>query len=155
MDSTTHRHLERALSASNASAVDVDAQRAEIALGALERWLDARRGVEMIDLNVAAAARCRRAALSRVAETLSRAPRHSRARLAPLVNAARAVATSPLAEGAERILDTLVAAQLPDEAWLRTIATFGELNARPAAPPQPASDPPRILAVLLLEPPTR
>jgi hypothetical protein len=36
-----------------------------------------------------------------------------------------------LAEGAERILETLVHAELPDEAWLRSIATFGALNARP------------------------
>jgi hypothetical protein len=35
-----------------------------------------------------------------------------------------------MAEGAERILDLLVDSELPDEAWLRTIATFGELNGR-------------------------
>jgi hypothetical protein len=51
--------------------------------------------------------------------------------LAPLADTARAIATAPLAEGAERILETLVRAELPDEAWLRSIATFGELNARP------------------------
>jgi hypothetical protein len=51
--------------------------------------------------------------------------------LAPLADTARAIATVPLAEGAERILETLVHAELPDEAWLRSIATFGALNARP------------------------
>jgi len=50
--------------------------------------------------------------------------------LAPLAAAARAAATAPLPEGAERVLDTLVSAELSDEAWLRSIAAFGELNAR-------------------------
>ena len=65
-------------------------------------------------------------------ESLARAPRHTRSRLAPLADAARAVASAPLGEGAERILETLAAAELPDEAWLRSIAAFGELNVRPS-----------------------
>jgi hypothetical protein len=66
-----------------------------------------------------------------------------------LADAARAAATASLGEGAERVLDTLVSSPLPDEAWLRTVATFGELNARPRAQLAPASTP-RIIAVLLL-----
>ncbi|HEV8497808.1 MAG TPA: DEAD/DEAH box helicase [Gemmatimonadaceae bacterium] len=97
----------------------------------IDTWLAARRGASAIDFQAAAAARVRRAALTRVARTLARAPRHQRAMLAPLADTARAIATAPLAEGAERILETLVRAELPDEAWLRSIATFGELNARP------------------------
>ena len=77
-----------------------------------------------------AASRTRRVALARVARALSRAPRHRRAVLAPLAHAARSAAVAPLAEGAERVLDSLVSSDLPDEAWLRSIAAFGELNAR-------------------------
>jgi superfamily II DNA or RNA helicase len=101
------------------------------ALRQVDGWLAARRGASTIDLHAAAAARLRRAALVRVARALARAPRHQRAVLAPLADTARAIATAPLAEGAERILEALVRAELPDEAWLRSIATFGELNARP------------------------
>jgi superfamily II DNA or RNA helicase len=97
----------------------------------IDGWLAGRRGASMVDLHAAAAARLRRAALLRVARALARAPRHQRAVLAPLADTARAIATAPLAEGAERILETLVHAELPDEAWLRSIAMFGELNARP------------------------
>jgi hypothetical protein len=87
-----------------------------------------------IDFAAAASARARRAALTRVAQTLARTPRHRRSLMATLAHAARAVATAPLGEGAERVLETLVDADLPDEAWLRSMATFGALNARPVRP---------------------
>jgi superfamily II DNA or RNA helicase len=114
----------------------VDDDRSVAVRQQLERWIAARAGESTIDLRAAIAARLRRPALTRVAQALARAPRHRRAVLAPLADAARAVATTPLSEGAERILDMLVRAQLPDEAWLRSIATFGQINA-PArdAPP--------------------
>ncbi len=111
------------------------APRAADALATITRliaWLDAQRGVATVDLAAAAAARSRRTTLARVSRALERTPRHRRALLAPLADAARAVAMSPLAEGAERILETLAKAELPDEAWLRSIATFAALNARPA-----------------------
>jgi hypothetical protein len=84
-----------------------------------------------------------------VARALSRTPRHRRALIAPLVTAARSVATAPLAEGAERVLDTLVDADLPDEAWLRSIAAFGELHMRPETAPG-TGDRSRVRAILLL-----
>jgi hypothetical protein len=96
----------------------------------IEQYLSTRRGSRAIDFTVAAATRHRRATLTRVAQTLARAPRHRRAQLAPLAEAARAVATSELGEGAERVLESLSRAELPDEAWLRSVATFGALNAR-------------------------
>ena len=67
--------------------------------------------------------------------------------LAPLAAAARAAATAPLPEGAERVLDTLVAADLSDEAWLRSVAAFGELNARRPA----LADSATVAAVMLLQ----
>jgi hypothetical protein len=57
-----------------------------------------------------------------------------------------------MAEGAERILDMLVESQLPDEAWLRSLATFGELNARPRDTSGHASTSGAVLAIVLLEP---
>jgi hypothetical protein len=86
----------------------------------------------------------------RVARALARAPRHQRSLLAPLADSARAIATAPLAEGAERILETLVRAELPDEAWLRSIATFGELNARPVATGARGATGIAVIAVILL-----
>jgi len=129
-----------------------DARRTAEVLGQIERWVSAKRGSDAVDLRAASAARFRRATLTRVARALARAPRHQRSQLALLADAARAVAVAPLAEGAERILETLVGADLPDEAWLRSIATFGELNVRPSpagsAPPNGL----RVVAVLLFGP---
>jgi hypothetical protein len=113
------------------SPIAPDAARVEHAMLAIETWLQADRGSATIDFTVAAAARSRRRALERVSQAMARAPRHRRAQLADLAAAARQVATAPLGEGAERILETLVKAELPDEAWLRSLATFGELNVRP------------------------
>ncbi|HEY4129353.1 MAG TPA: helicase-related protein, partial [Gemmatimonadaceae bacterium] len=126
----------------------------------LTAWSDSQRAAATIDLSAAAAARCRRTTLARVARTLERAPRHRRAQLAPLANAARAVALTPLGEGAERILETLAKAELPDEAWLRSIATFATLNARPSAPLSRDADAssgnsaPRIEYIILFQPVT-
>ncbi|HVX41438.1 MAG TPA: DEAD/DEAH box helicase [Gemmatimonadaceae bacterium] len=128
--------------------IEVDQSRLARTLTVIDAWLDARRGTAAIDLVAASAARSRRLALARVARALARAPRHRRAQLAPLADAARAVATAPLGEGAERILETLVASELPDEAWLRSVAAFGELNTRGGAPV--ASPRGRVLAVLFL-----
>lgn len=128
----------------------VDPARVQDAIATVSRWMSMRAATAMVDLGVVSAARARRAALSRAAQMLARAPRHRRSSLAPLVDAARAVASAPLAEGAERILEMLVAAELPDEAWLRSIAAFGELNARPRTrgPASGASD---VLALILFD----
>jgi hypothetical protein len=67
-----------------------------------------------------------------------------------LAHAARSAAVAPLAEGAERVLDSLVASDLPDEAWLRSIAAFGELHARPEASRRRDTERGRVLALLLL-----
>lgn len=117
----------------------------------LDRWLAAEHAASMIDIRAATASRARRHALSRVSEALARAPRHRRALLAPLASAARAVAVAPLAEGAERILDMLVSAELPDEAWLRSIAAFGEMNVRPS-PAAAAAGTSSILAMIVFAP---
>ncbi len=132
--STSPHRLLGAVRSASTSAVTPDLARAEAATKRVEAWLGHRRASASIDFTTAASSRTRRLALSRVAHALSRAPRHRRTLLAPLAAAARAAATAALPEGAERLLDTLVAAELSDEAWLRSVAAFGELNARrPAA----------------------
>jgi superfamily II DNA or RNA helicase len=128
--STSPARLLEAVQWAGCSESEPDLCRAASARECVESWLANRRAAASIDLAAAASSRTRRLALNRVAHALSRAPRHRRTLLAPLAAAARAVATAPLPEGAERIFDTLVAADLPDEAWLRSVATFGELNAR-------------------------
>lgn len=119
----------------------------------LRVWASARRAAAIVDLGAAGAARARRTTLTRVAQSLARTPRHMRSHLAPLADAARAVASAPLGEGAERILETLAGAELPDEAWLRSIAAFGEINIRPSREPiDDAAGTSDIVAIILLEP---
>src|SRR4029079_9930042 len=113
-------------------------------------WLAAQTAASTIDFRAATTARARPAALARLAQALARAPRHHRARLAPLAAAARNVASAPMAEGAERVLELLVASELPDEAWLRSIAACGELNARPR--PASSGQSGDIVAVILFAP---
>ena len=144
------RLLDAARSASS-SEVEPDLRRAAAAREHVESWLANRRASASIDLSTAASSRTRRIALNRVARALSHAPRHRRTLLAPLAAAARAVATAPLPEGAERVFDTLVSADLPDEAWLRSVATFGELNARHPARVDAGPGGATVAAIILLQ----
>ena len=147
--STSPSRLLEAARAADSTDDAPDPRRAEEARERIDSWLAHRRASASVDLSVAAASRARRLALSRVARALSRAPRHRRTLLAPLAAAARAVATAVLPEGAERVFDTLVAAELSDEAWLRSLAAFGELNARP--PSDARSDSASVTAIILLQ----
>lgn len=140
-----------ALQDAESSDTDVDERFLTSTLLEIDDWLKHRRGAAAIDFGAAAALRSRRAALARVSRALARAPRHRRAQLAPLAEAARNVAAATLAEGAERVLDLLVQADLPDEAWLRSIAAFGELNVRRRAPVD-ADRAPRVVAIILFQP---
>jgi hypothetical protein len=146
--STSPQRLLAAAKVASESDVVPDPRRAEAACERISSWLAHRRASASIDLSTAASSRTRRLALNRVAHALSRAPRHRRTLLAPLAAAARAAASAPLPEGAERVLDTLVSADLPDEAWLRSVAAFGELNARPASTARGAAT---IAAIILLQ----
>lgn len=140
----------RALKAAVGSRVVVRDALVGAVLDRVNSWLDTRFGAAAVELPAIGASRSRRVALARVSRALSRAPRHRRAILAPLAHAARWAAVAPLAEGAERVLDSLVASDLPDEAWLRSIAAFGELHARPGASADQGPARGRIAAVLLL-----
>jgi hypothetical protein len=97
------------------------------AVARAERWLARRRGAEASGA-LAWRGASRRIALRRIAGLSARAPLHRRALLAPLTMVARRVVTAPYALGAERVLDELASAPLPDEAWLRALASFGAMH---------------------------
>jgi hypothetical protein len=148
---TSTPSLERAVALCTGSDTAIDERRMADVVREVEHWVSARRGSDAVDFHAASAARFRRATLTRVARALARAPRHQRSRLATLADAVRAVAVAPLGEGAERILETLVGAELPDEAWMRSIAAFGELNVRASPDTRPLATP-RVVAILLFGP---
>ena len=97
------------------------------AVSRAERWLATRAGAQA-GAALAWRGTSRRLALRRIAGLASRAPHHRRALLAPLAMAARRVVSAPYALGAERVLDELASAPLPDEAWLRALASFGAMH---------------------------
>jgi hypothetical protein len=97
------------------------------AIARAERWLAQRQGAEASGA-LAWRGASRRIALRRIAGLSARAPHHRRALLAPLTMVARRVVTAPYALGAERVLDELASAPLPDEAWLRALASFGAMH---------------------------
>lgn len=112
-----------------ASGIDavLDERVREDALSRAKRWLAHRQGTEASGA-LAWRGTSRRIALRRIAGLSARAPHHRRALLAPLTMAARRVVTAPYALGAERVLDELANAPLPDEAWLRALASFGAMH---------------------------
>ena len=119
---------------------------------ALERWHRVGRDRRDITLDGALHARARRAVVDRIAAIARRTPRHLRPGIAELAASARRTATARYGAGAERVLDQLASAELPDEAWLRAIGTFGQLHA-PDCPSSPAPGTSvRIRAILLLVP---
>jgi len=62
-----------------------------------------------------------------------RTPHHRRPAVAALAGEARRAALLPCGAGGEWVLDELARAEMPDEAWLRTVAAYGEARAaRPA-----------------------
>ena len=103
-----------------------DGARAD-AVARAERWLALRTGSRAAGA-LAWRGASRRIALRRIAALSARAPHHRRALIAPLAMAARRVVAAPYALGAERVLDELARAPLPDEAWLRALASFGAMH---------------------------
>jgi hypothetical protein len=114
------------------------------ALARAERWLAERAGAHAGGA-LAWRDASRRAALRRIAGLASHAPHHRRALLAPLAMAARRAVSAPYALGAERVLDELASAALPDEAWLRALASFAEVHGARAAEGTAA----RLIAVIV------
>ncbi len=149
---TDPRAVRRAIRACDGGEVTPSFERADVARRALGDWLAKRRGLAAVDLRGGADVHPRRAALARGARVVSTVPRHQRAVLAPLADAARRALTMSLTEGNERALDLLAGAATPDADWLRALADFGESHA-PARTQDPTSSlRPAILALILLEP---
>jgi superfamily II DNA or RNA helicase len=121
----------------------------------LERWHRVGRDRLDITLDGALHARARRAVVDRIAAIARRTPRHLRPGIAELAATARRTATARYGAGAERVLDQLASAELPDEAWLRAIGTFGQLHASEGSPSLVPGASVRIRAILLLVPAER
>lgn len=107
------------------AALDVRARAESVACA--ERWLARRAGARAGEA-LAWRGASRRTALRRIAALATHAPHHRRALIVPLATAARRVISAPYALGAERVLDELASAPLPDEAWLRALASFGAMH---------------------------
>ena len=105
----------------------LDGRVREEGIARAERWLARRAGAQAGGA-LAWRGVSRRKALRRIAALAARAPHHRRALLAPLTMAARRAVTAPYALGAERVLDEIASAPLPDEAWLRALASFGAMH---------------------------
>ena len=135
------------LQAGGADAPVDDTQLAAV-LDRVASWLSRRATADVIDLPSAHVARSRHQVLRRAQGIAQRAHRHERVGLREMLGAARTVATATLSAGAERVLDELAHADMPDVAWLQSLGQFAALHAHPA--PRGAD---QVLAILLLSPP--
>lgn len=131
------------------AATDVDPSLANDVCLRLLEWCEERRSLEVFESAAIAPAVARRRLLHRIDAIASRSPRHLRSRYAPLTRDARRAATATFGAGAEQVLQELAEARMPDEAWLNAVRTFAQLHAR-----RDADREPRVLAVLLLVPPS-
>jgi hypothetical protein len=147
--STAAADILEALDMAEGPPVEIDAESLDQARRAVDRWLEHARAASAVDFATAASMRVRRSTLAKVEQALATAPRHRRVQMAALAEAARSVVTSPLSEGAERVLAALACAEQPDEVWLRSVAAFGELHARAPAARNAAH---RVLAIILFQP---
>jgi hypothetical protein len=98
-------------------------------------------------------ARRRRAALRRVDAILRDAQPHARPRIIPLGETARSAILGRLGAGAESGLLELVADELPNEEWLRKIASYSRCENDKHGLTRKASiafEPPALVALLLL-----
>jgi superfamily II DNA or RNA helicase len=127
---TSLNTLYRAVNNCTCRETQVDDARLTTVLARLHTWSISRRGALSATVQGAPTTPARRAALRRIAKTINSVPRHQRARLASLAALARHALTGHLAEGAERLLDELVASAETSERWLQSIANLGELYTR-------------------------
>lgn len=100
------------------------------ALALSERWIARRTAVAATGGALPLHAPGRRHAMRRIVSITARTPHHLRPTLAPLAARARRAITLPFGIGAERVLDDLATASLPDEAWLRALSTFADVQER-------------------------
>jgi superfamily II DNA or RNA helicase len=118
----------RALGEAGGGDAEIDAMQLERARDALRRWRSAHRDHRDVTLDGALHARSRRTVVDRIAAIARRAPRHRRPEISALAAVARQTVTAHYGVGAEQVLEQLAAADMPDEAWLRAVGTFGAIH---------------------------
>ena len=129
----------------------VETPAVQAAIRRITAWVEEGEALGVLDLASGGAARARRRLLHRIDAIASRSPRHLRARQMPLAHDARRVATATFGAGAERVLEALADARMPDDAWLTAVRTFAELHVRDIH----HGTPPVVRALLLLVPTSR
>ncbi len=117
----------------------------------VDAWITGLAAGEVAGIDIAAAARARRRVLARIERVTARATRPVRAIVAALAADARRAAMVSLGEGSERVLAELANAPLGDESWLRAVAAFGQIHARPGSGPAGKASAKRLAALLLLQ----
>lgn len=124
--------------------------RAREAIAIAEEWIARRRARDHSGAALPIGrSRARQRVLRRVGRIAGRASRHRLAVLLPLLEGARRAASTPSGAGAEHVLARLADATMPDEAWLRAVATFGELHV-PRSLPESEDGRQQPKAILLL-----
>ena len=119
----------------------------EGALQTAQRWIERHRAALATGATLALHAPARRSALRRISTITARAPLHRRPELAALAAGARRAVTVPCGLGAESVLGEIARAPMPDEAWLRALAAFGDAH---GARERSAGDPaPRVIAMIV------
>ena len=97
-----------------------------VAMERVASWVSRRAGVLAAGSSLEPHSQVRKRALRRVAAIAAHAPRHRRTEVTRMATLARQVATAPYGVGAERLLEELVAVEMPSgEEWLRTLGEFG------------------------------
>ncbi len=114
----------------------------------LQRWTASRGAHAAAGLHTAAYARARRRLIRRIDTISVRTPAHLRPRIHKIAATARQVATNAYGSAAEQVLAELADATMPDEAWLRAVECFGELQKIGSATADAGNV--RVLGVLIL-----
>jgi hypothetical protein len=126
--------VERLSAAASAVNVSIDQRIVDQVRVRVEHFAVKRQVSRVVDLTTMRVARARRALLRRADSIARHSSRETRSRIAPLLHGVRAAASAPLSAGAERALDELAAADVPDDQWLRAINAFAATHAKPPAP---------------------
>lgn len=112
-------------------AIAADPALRDESLRAVGEWLGSRTAVS----GVAEQSVSKRAVLERLAETVSRAPRHRRQAIVTAAHRARASLAAVSGIGAEHILATLARSPADDEAWVQSVEAFGALHSADTVSP--------------------
>jgi len=119
------------------------------ALAQIDDWIRHRHGASNAGLSISPGAPWGARLLQRIGSIARTAPFHRRGAIATLAVHARRAVTARRGIGAERVLAELVHSSLSDDAWLRAVGAFADLNATPDAGSNPQT---HLVALLLVHP---